>query len=99
MKRYLKASSVEYTEDNLNNIRQELNSKLRDLRTWSDLEDFKIEMDSYGFGFNFRMLTKKGGWENGMWKHDDTSVDYITDRTNSVYRCQIKNLYRVMEVY
>lgn len=94
MKRYIRSS---YQEDVAAAL-EELNSKLPTLKTWSDLEAFRREMEDYGYGFHFAMKTKKGGNENGMWKRDDTTVDYITDRTNDVYKSQIKNLHRVMKV-
>ena len=94
MKIYIRASY----EDDMEQAREDLNNKLPQLRTWDDLQAFRDEMYSYGYGFEFKMKTKTGGYENGMFKKDDTTVEYITDRTSTVYKCQIKNLYKVMEV-
>ena len=94
MKRYIRASY----EDEVNQATAELNARLPQLKTWDDLQAFRDDMYSYGYGLQFKMKTKTGGYENGIFKKDDTTVEYITDRTSTVYKCQIKNLYRVMEV-
>lgn len=92
MKIYIKC------DDDLADIKAELNSKLRSITTYSELQNLIEEMDSYGRGFHFKMKTKRGGEENGMWEVDEYTVEYITTQTSDRYRCKVKNLHRFMEV-
>ena len=75
------------------------NAKLATITTFTELQELKKEMDNYGFGLVFIMTTKKGGNENGIFKVDEYTVEYITTATSKTYRCKIKNLHKVMCVH
>ena len=103
-------SDIELSEESLKEIRQYFNfykdygekerlaleEKFAKITTWNELQALKTEMDSWGCGLHFEMTTKVGGKENGMFKIDDSTVEYLTDRTSRVYKCQIKNLHKIM---
>lgn len=78
---------------------EKYNTKLATISTFSELQELRTEMDADGLGLRFIMITKTGGEENGIFKVDDVTVEYITTRTNKVYRSKIKNLHRVMQVH
>ena len=73
---------------------QDLNDRLKNCKTKEDLEDLIELMDSYGKGYHFRVKTKSGGNENGIWAYDDGTVEYITNKDSRVRKCRISNLWK-----
>lgn len=80
------------------NVLQDLNDRLKKCKTKEDLEDLRELMDSYGKGYHFKVKTKSGGDENGIWAYDDGTVEYITDRDSRVRKCRISNLWKSLYV-
>lgn len=77
-------------------LKEKYNLQLAKVTTYTELQELIKAMDLEGF--TFRMITKCGGDENGIFYVDDFTVEYITTATSRVYRSKIKNLYKVMKV-